>query len=132
MSKPGKTVPKVVSSHYVLAVQDLDVTADWYTRVLGAEREEVDEGNWAFLHVSGVTFICGRCPGAAPARDFGDYSYFAYIVIEDIDAFTRHAKEQRAEILQDVADRPWGMREVAIRTFDGHRMMFASRINAKR
>lgn len=119
----------IISNHYVLAVHDLARTRDWYERVLGCSAEEVDPGNWVFLARDGVTFMCGRCPEAIPAGDLGDHSYFAYLVVDDVDAWHERVVEQGAEVLKAPRDEPWAMREMALRTCDGHRMMVASKLD---
>ncbi|MCA9303997.1 MAG: VOC family protein [Phycisphaerales bacterium] len=117
----------IQSAHYVLAVHDLDRSRDWYERVLGCETEIVDDGNWMFFSRDGVTFMCGRCADAIDPNDLGDHQYFAYLVVDDVDAFHARAVEAGAEVRKPPRDEPWGMREMALRTVDGHRMMLASR-----
>ncbi|MGD1915396.1 MAG: VOC family protein [Phycisphaerales bacterium] len=118
----------IQSHHYVLAVHDLDRTRDWYQRVLGCEAEEVDPGNWVFLSTDGVTFMCGRCPDATSPADLGDHAYFAYLVVDDVDSWHERAEREGADVLKAPKDEPWGMREMALRTVDGHRMMVASKL----
>lgn len=117
---------KILRHHYVLAVHELARTRDWYERVLGCTGEEVDQGNWLFLHLGDVTFMCGCCPDALAPSDLGDHSYFAYLVVDDVDALYARAAREHAEILQVPRDEPWGMREMAVRSVDGHRMMIAT------
>jgi len=116
------------SNHYVLAVPDLERSRDWYERVLGCETEVIDEGNWLFFRRDRVTFMCGRCTDAIPVPDLGDHQYFAYLVVDDVDAFHARAVAENAEILKAPRDEPWDMREMALRTVDGHRMMIATRL----
>jgi len=116
------------SNHYVLAVADLDRSAEWYERVLGCEREDVDPGNWVFMGVGGVTFMLGRCPDAIPVPDLGDHQYFAYLCVDDVDALYEHAKSVGADIQFPPNTADYGMREFAMRTVDGHRMMIAQRM----
>ena len=113
----------VLRHHHVLAVPDLARSADWYTRVLGCTAEEVDPGNWTFLRVDAVTFMLGRCPDAVPAAQTGDHSYFAYLVVDDVDRWHARALREGAETIKPLRDAPWGMREFGLRTVDGHRMM---------
>ena len=120
---------KITGNHYVLAVPDLERSRDWYERVLGCATETIDEGNWLYFHRDGVTFMCGRCPEAIPIPDLGDHQYFAYLVVDDGDAFCERAQREGAEILKKPRDEPWGLREMALRTADGHRMMLATRLS---
>ena len=122
---------KATGNHYVLAVADLERSRRWYEQVLGCKTEVVDEGNWLFFSRDGITFMCGCCPDAIPVTDLGDHQYFAYIVVDDVDAFHAQARNADAEILKAPRDEPWGMREMALRTADGHRMMLAQRLNTQ-
>jgi uncharacterized glyoxalase superfamily protein PhnB len=113
----------MLGSDPVLAVHDLATSTAWYTRVLGCTVTEPDPGNWAFCRAGAVTFMLGRCPGTPPASEIGDHSYVAYITVNDVDAFHRRAVAEAAEIIKAPTDEPWGMREMGLRTPDGHRFM---------
>ena len=113
----------LVRNHYVLAVHDLDASAAWYHEVLGCERGDVDPGNWVFMRGPGVTFMLGRCPDAIPAAELGDHSYFAYLVVDDLAAYEARARAAGAEFIKPMRDESWGMRELGLRTVDGHRIM---------
>lgn len=119
---------KIISNHYVLAVKDLARSRDWYERVLGCETEVIDENNWLFFHRDGVEFMCGHCPDAADISTLGDHQYFAYLCVDDVDVFHDRAKREGADITKAPCDEPWGMREMHLRTIDGHRMTIAMKI----
>lgn len=126
-------MPAILRNHYVLAVADLERSRRWYERVLGCKSDEVDPGNWIFVGTDGVVFMLGRCPEAMPVADLGDHQYFAYLVVDDVEAFHRRAVEHIAdgaggEVLTALSNKPWGMREFALRTVDGHRLMIAQNI----
>lgn len=72
--------------------------------------------------------MLGRCPDALSPRDIGDHSYFAYILVDDVDALHAEFVGKGALILRAPEDKPWGRREMAIATPDGHRMMFGQSI----
>lgn len=112
------------SHRYVLAVPDLESSAAFYRDVLGFEVRKIGDPGWRFFVKDGVCIMAGECPDALPPRDLGDHSYFAYIEVEGIDAYFELVKGKGAEILKELRDEPWGMREFAIRTGDGHRIMF--------
>jgi uncharacterized glyoxalase superfamily protein PhnB len=116
---------RIMSSDPVLAVHDLDVSTDWYVRVLGCEAIEVDAGNWVFCRNGDVAFHLGHCPDTVPASEIGDHSYFAYLFVDDVDAFHEQAVREGAEVLKPPRDEPWGRREMALRSPDGHRFMLA-------
>ena len=107
----------------MLAVHDLDVSADWFTRVLGCERSDPEPGNWVFCTTGAVTFMLGRCPDAAPASSLGDHSYVAYLTVDSVDGFHARAVAEGADVLKPPTDEPWGRREMALRSPDGHRFM---------
>jgi len=119
-------MPEVLLHHHVLAVPDLDRSRAWYERVLGCTADEVDPGNWVFMRLGVVTFMLGRCPDATPASELGDHQYFAYLLVDDVDAFHERARagigEAGGAILKAPRDEPWGLREIALRTVDGHRL----------
>lgn len=68
---------RITASDPVLAVHDLDISANWYRNVLGCDSEDVDPGNWRFCRAGDVTFMLGRCPGVPTASELGDHSYVA-------------------------------------------------------
>lgn len=124
-------VMRIVRSHPVLAVHDLDISAIWYRDVLGCDLDDVDPGNWRFCRSGDVTFMLGRCPDAPAARELGDHSYVAYLLVDDVDGFHRRALAADAEVLKEPRDEPWGMRELALRSPDGHRFMLAQPIGSQ-
>jgi uncharacterized glyoxalase superfamily protein PhnB len=65
--------------------------------------------------------MLGRCPDAMPASDLGDHSYVAYLRVDDVEAFHDRAVEAGAQITKPLTEEPWGMREFALRSVDGHR-----------
>jgi catechol 2,3-dioxygenase-like lactoylglutathione lyase family enzyme len=123
-------VPEILRSNPVLAVHDLDRSGAWYEAVLGCTLDAVDPGNWLFATApgGGTTFMLGRCPDAAPASEIGDHSYVAYLHVDDVDAFHAQAVTHGAEVLKPPTDEPWKMRELALRTPDGHRLMLGQAI----
>ena len=67
--------------------------------------------------------MAGECPDAIPPAELGDHSYFAYLVVDDVDAWHGRVASAGAEIIKALASEPWGMREFGLRTIDGHRIM---------
>jgi uncharacterized glyoxalase superfamily protein PhnB len=119
---------RIIGSNPVLAVHDLDRSASWYSRVLGCERTDPDPGNWAFCRTGTVTFMLGRCPDAMPAVELGDHSYIAYLYVEGVGEFYERAFAEAADVLKPPTDEPWGRREMALRSPDGHRFMLGESI----
>ena len=118
---------KMTGCTYVLAVPDLAPTARWWTQCMGFEAW-LDVDGWAFLRRDGCYLRIGECPDAIPPRDLGDHQYFAYVELDDVDAYHAEIAGPGVDIIHPPEDRPWGMREMAVRTPDGHRIMFATEL----
>jgi hypothetical protein len=73
--------------------------------------------------------MLGRSPDVPPASELGDHSYMAYLRVDDVDGFYDQAAAAGADILKPPTDEPWGMRELALRSPDGHRFMLARPID---
>ena len=126
---PADGSPSRLSPHgYVLAVHDLQREAAYYIDQLGFSLEWEDADNWRGLIRDDVRMMLGRCPGTIPAKDLGDHSYFAFIATPDVNALHREFVERGAEILAEPKDKPWGWREMPVRTPEGFRIMFAQYI----
>jgi uncharacterized glyoxalase superfamily protein PhnB len=116
------------NARYVIAVHDLERSATFYKDVLGFEVRDVDDPGWRFFVRDRCFIMAGRCPDARPARELGDHSYFAYLEVDDVDAWYERITAKDVPIVKKLRSEPWGMREFGIRTVDGHRMMFGSPI----
>jgi len=114
---------RLTGSNPVLAVHDLERSAAWFSRVFGRERSDPDPGNWVFCTAGAVTFMLGRCPDVPPASALGDHSYVAYLTVDSVDDFYAQARTERADVLNPPTDEPWGRREMALQSPDGHRFM---------
>lgn len=113
---------------YVLAVQDLPASAAYYRDVLGFTVREIGDDGWRIFEREGCQIMAGHCPGSTPARELGDHSYFAYIAVDDAEAYYREFRESGAEFIKHLRDEPWRMREFGVRTNDGHRIMFGQEL----
>ena len=113
----------MLSSNPVLSVHDLERSAAWYREVLGCRTREADPGNWVFCRSGEVDIMLGRCPDDVPATELGSHSYVAYLRVDDVDAFHDAAVRAGADVVKPPTDEPWGMRECALRSPDGHRFM---------
>jgi catechol 2,3-dioxygenase-like lactoylglutathione lyase family enzyme len=113
---------------YVLAVNDLARSAAYFVDVLGFSADWAEGDNWQALKRGDVRLMLGRCPDALPPTKLGDHSYFGFFVTGDVDALHAEFQAKAAIILSAPADKPWGWREMAVATPDGHRMMFAQQI----
>jgi uncharacterized glyoxalase superfamily protein PhnB len=82
----------------------------------------VGDPGWRFVLRDGLRVMLGACPDAIAPAALGDHGYFAYWVVDDVDAFHREIAARGAIILAAPHDKPWGMREMALATPEGHRI----------
>ena len=108
---------------FVLAVPDLAASAGYLISALGFETLWQDGDRWHAVRRGDVRVMLGACPDAPHPSVIGDHSYFAYLHVDDVDAFHAEIAGRGAIVLHAPVDRPWGMREMAVATPDGHRMM---------
>jgi len=111
----------------VLAVKDLPRSVAFYRDALGLTLDAEFPG-WAILSRDRFQVMLGECRDAMAAAETGDHSYFAYVAVEGIDHLDRELSAKGVARVQEISDRPWGMREFGVRTPDGHRIMFGQAI----
>ncbi len=114
---------EILSTRYVLAVQDLAKSAAYYEQKLGFTTWWSGEG-WHFLRRGKMMVMLGECADDRSAFETRNHSYFAYVDVKDIDALYAEYKAKGVDIHYEIGDKPWGQREFGILTVDGHRMMF--------
>jgi len=123
-------MPRITRPMFVLAVPDLARSAAWYRDVLGFAVREVGDPGWRIFERDACRIMAGECPDATPPAELGDHSYFAYLEVEDVDDLGREVEAAGAELIKPLRTEPWGMRELGIRTIDGHRIMFGAPVPA--
>lgn len=97
--------------------------------VLGFGRDFGDESDgWSWLSRDGFRVGLGECQGAAPASELGDHSYVAYVTVDVVDEIHAELAARGAPMRAAPQTKPWGMREFALQTPDGHRMTFGSEV----
>ena len=111
----------------MLGVEDLDASRDYYVNVLGFDLDFSVDG-WAFLSFGDFRLMVGHCPGQLPVSETQDHAYFACVTVEDIDDIYQEFKDNGAAFRQDIADKPWGLRQFEVITPDGHRIVFVQEI----
>jgi catechol 2,3-dioxygenase-like lactoylglutathione lyase family enzyme len=129
MADRSANVARVARTSFVLAVPDLARSVAHWCDVLGFSAQARFEG-WCFVGRDGCRIMLGECPEAIPPGELGDHAYFGYIELDDLDRYHEEIAARGATILAPPADRPWGMREMPVRTVDGHRVMFAQTLPA--
>lgn len=116
-------MPSLTQVRSVLAVNDLKRSVDFYRDKLGFS-VELEADGWSLLVRDQAKLMLGHCPNAAPASAIGDHSWFAYVNVDGIDRFHDELSKRGVEIVQALANKPWGMREFGVVTPDGHRIVF--------
>jgi len=111
----------ILQNHYVLAVHDVRRSADFYVRVLGFD-VIAEPAGWVFVKKDECVIMLGECPDDLPPSELGCHNYFASLRVSGVDQYYKHLKARGAEILSAIEDKPWKMREFALRTVDGHRI----------
>ncbi|MEZ5307166.1 MAG: VOC family protein [Pyrinomonadaceae bacterium] len=114
---------EITSATFVLAVNDLEASRRFYTDKLGFEETLAVDG-WSFLKRGAAALRLGDCRDAKPMSECQDHSWFAYFHVDDASALYAEYVEKGVEIWHKLGDKPWGMREFAIVTPDGHRIVF--------
>lgn len=118
---------EVTGATFVLAVRDLDASRRFYLEKLGFS-EDFSVDGWAFLSRGACKLRIGHCPEAIPMSQTPDHSWFAYLHVEGAANLYRECLAKGVEIWHALADKPWGMREFAVVTPDGHRIVFGERL----
>jgi catechol 2,3-dioxygenase-like lactoylglutathione lyase family enzyme len=120
-------VSDILQATFVLAVCDVDRSARFYTDKLGFVEEFRVDG-WVFLSRGACQLRLGHCPDAVPVSRVPDHSWFAYLHVRDAADLFRQYVAAGVEVWHPLADKPWGMREFAIVTPDGHRLVFGEEL----
>lgn len=109
----------------MIHVPDVNATAQWYQSI-GFEirnvNRECDDGpiDWALLRLgqSEIMLSLGGQPSSALRREFDLYTH-----VDDVDALRRRI-DGKAEIVEDLHDTFYGMREFIIRDCNGFWITF--------
>ena len=118
--------PSLRPHAYILAVHDLAAEASYFVGTLGFMRDWSDDDRWQSVVRDGVRIDLGRCPDALPVAALGDHNYFGFFATDDVDALHAELASRGAIIRHAPVDMPYGWREMAVATPEGHRMMFAT------
>ena len=121
------TARKIRSVRHVLAVNDLAASTDYFLFKLGFERDFSIDG-WEFISFGEFLVMLGECPDEVPASKTNNHSYFAHVLVDDVDKVYDEFKARGAVLASEVEDKPWSHREFEVITLDGHRMVFAQEI----
>ena len=112
---------EIVRTSFVLAVDDAEATGRWWMKAMKFE-QLVDHGGWVFVTRGPCRVMLGSCTDIIPVADLGDHQYFGYIEVDDLDAYRSEIDDALVDLINEPRDKPWGMREMGVRTPDGHRV----------
>lgn len=119
---------KVIHTRHVLAVKDLAVETDYYLNKLGFERDFTAPG-WEFLSFGEFKVMLGECSDEMTAEESGNHSWYAHVLVENVDDVNEELISRGASILSPMENKPWGIREFSVVTPDGHRIGFGQIID---
>jgi uncharacterized glyoxalase superfamily protein PhnB len=116
----------------MIHVPDVKATAEWYVSI-GFEirnvNRECDDGeiDWAMLRLgqSEIMLSLGGMPSFAARREFDLYTH-----VDDVDGL-RNRLDGKAEIVEDLHDTFYGMREFIIRDCNGFWITFGQPVKEK-
>lgn len=122
-------MPTISDNLTILAVEDLDVSRDFYIRKMGFE-ETLRTGGWSFLRRGSLRLRIGHCPGIVPMSDCPDHSLIIQAEVDDAASLYDELKANGVDA-GEPEDKPWGQREFGVVTPDGHRFMFSQPLARK-
>ena len=122
------TERKVVRTRHVLAIKDLAVEAAYYIDKLGFDRDLTAPG-WEFLSFGDFKVMLGECADEMTAEETGNHSWYAHVIVENVDEVYEELISRGANILSKMENKPWGIREFSVVTPDGHRIGFGQLID---
>lgn len=111
----------ILQNHYVLAVPDRHASARFFVQALGF-RVVGEPPGWVFVAKDDCMIMLGECPDAIPPGELGDHAYFAYLRVDDADDCLAQVTAAGYAPVHPIEDKPWGMREFALRTPEGFRL----------
>jgi catechol 2,3-dioxygenase-like lactoylglutathione lyase family enzyme len=122
---------KLLKQRLILAVQDLRASSEYWISTLGFARDFGDGSDgWSWLSRGEFAVGLGHCPEVPAAHTLGDHSYVAYVNVDDVDTLYEEFRQRGAILPRPPETKPWGMREFAVHTPDGHRMTFGAEARA--
>ena len=119
---------KIAPWAFVLAVPDLDKSAQYFRDVLGFKIKWEEASDWRLAERDGVRLMLGHCPTDMRPSALGSHNWFGYLDVDDVDAL--HAElTARGANCSAPRNTHYGMREIVVTTVDGHRIVFGQDSN---
>jgi predicted enzyme related to lactoylglutathione lyase len=112
---------EVLSSRVLLQPTDFGRSFRFYFETLGLHvyREWGSEANRGVVFFLGGGFL--ELSGSSRTKTSGNVSL--WLQVRDVDAVGRRLEDAGVEVLERATDKPWGLREMAIRDPDGMRVV---------
>jgi len=120
-------ISKIRNVRHVLAVNNLTASTEYFLTKLGFERDFSVDG-WEFLSFGDFQLMLVECPDEVPASKTNNHSYFAHVLVDDVDEIYSEFKTNGATFTSQLENKPWGHREFGVATPEGHRIVFAQEI----
>ena len=113
----------MVSSCPIFAASDIEATLEYYEKVLGfgSTWKWGDPPTFGGANCGGTSIMFGKDPELA-ARVKGHQHW---IKVEDADALHADHVARGAKIVDEIADREWGVREYGVEDVNGYHLRFA-------
>lgn len=107
---------------FVLAVPDMNRSAEYFRDVLGFRTSWEGATDWRLAERDGVRIMLGQCPTDVHPSALGSHNWFGYLDVDDVDGL--HAEfVARGAVCSAPKDTDYGMREIVVTTIDGHRLV---------
>ncbi|MBT3345571.1 MAG: hypothetical protein HN712_10350 [Gemmatimonadetes bacterium] len=109
-----------------LRTTDLEGAITFYTQVLGFDLAFRYEDFYAGVSAGEFVLHLKLSDTADPSIRFvrGKHLHL-HITIDDLDAMFERVKTSDVTIVEEMTERPWGLREFVIEDLDGHTIYFA-------
>ena len=118
-----------------LFVPDVDATVRFWVDRLGADCVRLEPGSFAVVRFeSSILFVAHESHYVVMGGTLGGRRGIALdvrIVVADVDDVHRRVRDAGVEIVHDIADRDYGLRDFIIRDPNGFRVRFASPVRAR-
>jgi catechol 2,3-dioxygenase-like lactoylglutathione lyase family enzyme len=118
---------KIYSAVPVIATDDIDKTLAYYTEVLGFEFDFKygEPPVYAGVTSGQVEVYFTHDPYLANTLREKNLNPDVFFNVPDADSLFEAHKNNGAEIIETVSDRPWGLRQYVIRDINGYHLKFA-------
>ena len=113
----------VISSTAIFASSDIEATLAHYKAVLGFESTSTwgDPPTFGSASMGGVSIMFNLQPELA-AKIRGHQHW---IKVDDADELYRLHKSRKANVVSEIEDKPWGVREYVVEDLNGYHLRFA-------